>query len=151
VRQLSELGAVLIHRHGPMFQILKHLLQLDNSLGNMMCMESRPEFPPVDALGFLMGFHISIPLVGCRTRKLVRGLHKNTEALKRKILNGQGSFSYARPAANRGKRNLHGQQPEHLKLMLGWMKLNEISSYRIVKRWGTNLRQFWNTGGGDLH
>jgi hypothetical protein len=38
-----------------------------------MCMESSSEFRPVDALGFLMGFHISITPVGCRTRKLVRG------------------------------------------------------------------------------
>jgi hypothetical protein len=39
-RQLSELGDELIHRHGPLFQILKLLLELDNSLGNMMCTES---------------------------------------------------------------------------------------------------------------
>jgi hypothetical protein len=57
-----------------MFQILKFLLlQLDNSLGNMMCTESSSELQPVDALGLLMGFHVSIPLVGCRTGKLVRG------------------------------------------------------------------------------
>jgi hypothetical protein len=73
-RQLSELGDVLIHRHRPLFQILKLLLlQLDNSLGNMMCTESSSEFRPVDALRFLMGFHVSIPPVGCRIRKLVRG------------------------------------------------------------------------------
>jgi hypothetical protein len=73
-RQLSELGDILIHRHGPLFQILKlFLLQLDNTLGNMMCMKSSSEFRPVDTLGFLMGFHISIPLVVCRTKKLVRG------------------------------------------------------------------------------
>jgi hypothetical protein len=73
-RQLSELGEILIHRHGPLFQILKLLLlQLDNYFGNMMCMESSSEFRPVDAFGFLMGFHVSIPPVGCRTRKLVRG------------------------------------------------------------------------------
>jgi hypothetical protein len=71
-RQLSELGDVLVHRHGPLFQILK-LLQLDNSFGNMMFTESSSELRPVDALGFLMGFHVSIPLVSCRTRKLVRG------------------------------------------------------------------------------
>jgi hypothetical protein len=69
-RQLSELGDVLVHSHGPMFQILK-LLQLDNSLGNMMCMESSSKFWPADDIGFLMGFHISIPPVDCRTRKLV--------------------------------------------------------------------------------
>jgi hypothetical protein len=57
----------------PLFQILKLLLQLDNSLGNMMCMESSSELRLVDALGFLMAFHVSIPPVGCRTRKLVRG------------------------------------------------------------------------------
>jgi hypothetical protein len=73
-RQLSELGEILIHRHGPLFQILKLLLlQLDNYFGNMMCMESSSEFRPVDAFRFLMGFHVSIPPVGCRTRKLVRG------------------------------------------------------------------------------
>jgi hypothetical protein len=73
-RQLSELGEILIHRHGPLFQILKLLLlQLDNYFKNMMCMESSSEFRPVDAFGFVMGFHVSIPLVGCRTRKLVRG------------------------------------------------------------------------------
>jgi hypothetical protein len=72
-RQLSELSDVLVHRHGPLFQILKLLLQLDNSLGNMRCMESSSELQPVDALRFLMGFHVSIPLVRCRTRKLVRG------------------------------------------------------------------------------
>jgi hypothetical protein len=69
VRQLSELGDVLIHRHGPLFKILKLLIQLDNSLGNMMCMESNSKFHPVVDLGFLMGFYISIPLVSCRTRK----------------------------------------------------------------------------------
>jgi hypothetical protein len=37
-----------------------------------MCTESSSEFRPVDALRFLMSFHVSIPLVGCRTRKLVR-------------------------------------------------------------------------------
>jgi hypothetical protein len=72
-RQLSELGDVLVHSHGPLFQILNLLLQLDNSLGKMMCMESSSELWPVDALKFLMGFHISIPPVGYRTRKLVRG------------------------------------------------------------------------------
>jgi hypothetical protein len=58
---LSELGDVLIHKHGPLFQILKLLLQLDNSLGNMMCAESSSELQPVDALGFLMGFQVCIP------------------------------------------------------------------------------------------
>jgi hypothetical protein len=66
-RQLSELGDILIHRQGPLFQILKLLLQLDNSLGNMLCMESSFEFWLVDT------FHISIPPIICRTRKLVRG------------------------------------------------------------------------------
>jgi hypothetical protein len=74
VGQLSELSGVLVRRHGPLFQILKlFLLQLDHSLGNMMCTESRSEFRLVDALGFLMGFHISIPPVSCRIRELVRG------------------------------------------------------------------------------
>jgi hypothetical protein len=72
-RQLSELGDVLVQKYGPLFQILKLLLQLDNSLGNIMYMKSSSELWSVDALGFLMGFHISIPPVGCRTRKLVRG------------------------------------------------------------------------------
>jgi hypothetical protein len=49
-RQLSELGDILVHSHGPLFQILKlFLLQLDNSLGNMMCTESSSEFRLVDA------------------------------------------------------------------------------------------------------
>jgi hypothetical protein len=72
-RQLSELGYVLIHRHRPLFQILKFLLYHDNSLGSMMCTENNSELQSVDAPRFLMGFHISIPPVGCRTRKLVRG------------------------------------------------------------------------------
>jgi hypothetical protein len=38
-----------------------------------MCTESNSKFKLVDALGFLMGFHIRIPPIGCRTRKLVRG------------------------------------------------------------------------------
>jgi hypothetical protein len=42
-------------------------------LGNMMRMESGSEVQPVDAPGFLKGFHVSIPPVGSRTRKLVRG------------------------------------------------------------------------------
>jgi hypothetical protein len=72
--QLGELSDVLIHRHGPLFQILKlFLLQLNHSLGNMMCTESSPEFWPVDGLGLIMGFHISIPPLDCRTRELVRG------------------------------------------------------------------------------
>jgi hypothetical protein len=70
-RQLGELIDVLVHRHGLLFQILKFLLlQLDNSLGNMMCTESSSEFRLVDALGFLMGFHVSIPPVGYRIKKL---------------------------------------------------------------------------------
>jgi hypothetical protein len=74
MRQLGELGDLLVHRHGPLFQILKLLLlQLDDSLGNMMFTDSSSEFCPVDALGFLMGFHVSISPVGCRTRKLVKG------------------------------------------------------------------------------
>jgi hypothetical protein len=36
-------------------------------------MESSPKFRPVDAFRLLVGFHISIPLVSCRTRELVRG------------------------------------------------------------------------------
>jgi hypothetical protein len=51
---LSELGDILIHRHGPLLQILKLLLQLDHSLGDMVCMESRSKFWLVDTLGFLM-------------------------------------------------------------------------------------------------
>jgi hypothetical protein len=70
---LSELGDIPVHKHGPLFQILKLLLQLDDSLGNIMCTKSNSEFPLVDALESLMGFHISIPPVGCRTRELVRG------------------------------------------------------------------------------
>jgi hypothetical protein len=38
-----------------------------------MCMESSPKFWLVDALGFLVGFHLSIPSLGCRIRELVRG------------------------------------------------------------------------------
>jgi hypothetical protein len=71
--QLSELSDIFIHRHGPLFQILKlFLLQLDQSLGNMMYTERSSEFRLVDALMLLMDFHISIPPVGCRTRELVR-------------------------------------------------------------------------------
>jgi hypothetical protein len=40
VRQLCELGNVLVHRHGPLFQILELLLKLDHSLGNMVCTKS---------------------------------------------------------------------------------------------------------------
>jgi hypothetical protein len=37
-RQLSEVGDILVHRHGPLFKILDlFLLRLDHSLGNMMC------------------------------------------------------------------------------------------------------------------
>jgi hypothetical protein len=72
--QLSELSDVLVHRHGPLFQIIKlFLLQLDHSLGNMMCIKSSSEFQHVDALRLLIGFHVSIPPVGYRTRELVRG------------------------------------------------------------------------------
>jgi hypothetical protein len=39
----------------------------------MMCMKSISELKSVDALRFHMGFHVSIPSVGCMTRKLVRG------------------------------------------------------------------------------
>jgi hypothetical protein len=38
-----------------------------------MCMESGSELWPVDALRFIMGFHVSISLIDCMTRKLVRG------------------------------------------------------------------------------
>jgi hypothetical protein len=39
----------------------------------MMYTESSSELRPVDALGILMGFYVSIPPIGYRTRKLVRG------------------------------------------------------------------------------
>jgi hypothetical protein len=42
-------------------------------MGNMMFTESSSELRPVDALKFHMGFYVSILLVHCRTRKLVRG------------------------------------------------------------------------------
>jgi hypothetical protein len=72
MRQLSELGDILVYKHGPLFQMLELLLlQLHDSLGNTMCTESSPKFWPVDALGFLMGFHVSIPSVNYRSRKLV--------------------------------------------------------------------------------
>jgi hypothetical protein len=71
MRQLSELGGILVHRQRPLFQMLK-LLQLDNSLGNTMCTKSSSEFWLVDALGLLMGFHINIPPIDCRTRELMR-------------------------------------------------------------------------------
>jgi hypothetical protein len=38
-----------------------------------MCTESGSELQLVDALRFLMGFHVSISPVSCSTRKLVRG------------------------------------------------------------------------------
>jgi hypothetical protein len=38
-----------------------------------MYTESSSELQPVDAIVFLMGFDVRIPLVGCRARKLVRG------------------------------------------------------------------------------
>jgi hypothetical protein len=72
-RQLSKLGDVLVHSHGPLFQILDLiLLLLDNPLGNMMCMESSSKLWPVDALGLLVVFHIGIRPIGYRTIKLVR-------------------------------------------------------------------------------
>jgi hypothetical protein len=57
----------------PYFRLKLFLLHLDHSLGNMMCIENTSKFLPVDALGLLVVFHISIPSVGCRTRELVRG------------------------------------------------------------------------------
>jgi hypothetical protein len=70
--QVSELGDILVHRHGPLLQILKLLLlQLHDSLGYMVWKESSSKLQPVDALRFLMGFHISFQPVGCRTKKLV--------------------------------------------------------------------------------
>jgi hypothetical protein len=71
---LGELGDVLIHRHGPLCQILKPLLlPLDNSLGYLMCTKSSSDLRQVDAFRILMDFHVSIPAVGGMTRKLVRG------------------------------------------------------------------------------
>jgi hypothetical protein len=71
MRQLSELGDILVHRYRPLFQILKLLLPLDNSLGNMMFTKNSFEFWPVHALRLLMGFNVSIPPVSCGTRELV--------------------------------------------------------------------------------
>jgi hypothetical protein len=72
--QLIELSDVLINRHGLLFQIMElFLLQLDHPLGNIMCTESNSEFRPVDALGLLIGFHVSIPPIGCRAKELLRG------------------------------------------------------------------------------
>jgi hypothetical protein len=76
-RQLSEFGDILVHGHGPLFQILELLLlQLDNASGDMMCMESSSKFCPVDALGFLMGFHVHIPHVSCRTKNSAQWMRR---------------------------------------------------------------------------
>jgi hypothetical protein len=31
-----------------------------------------------------------------------------------------------------------------------WMKFDEVSSYRIVEKWGALLRKFWSVGGDGL-
>jgi hypothetical protein len=41
-------------------------------------------------------------------------------------------------AADRGK----------LELALRWMNFDDVSSYRIVERWGSHLRWFYGAGGG---
>jgi hypothetical protein len=73
-RPLSELGDILVHRHGPLFQIFELLLlHIHHSLGYMVCTKSISKLWPVDTLEFLMGFHVSIPPVDCWSRELVRG------------------------------------------------------------------------------
>jgi hypothetical protein len=66
-RQLSKPGDVLIHKHQSLLHILEFLLQLDHAMGNMVSTESNSKLRPVDALRFLMSFHISIPPVGYRS------------------------------------------------------------------------------------
>jgi hypothetical protein len=73
MRQVGELGDILIHRHGSLVQILELLLQLDHSLGNMVRTETSFKLGPVDALRLLMGFHISITPISYRSWQLVRG------------------------------------------------------------------------------
>jgi hypothetical protein len=67
VRQLSKPGDVLIHKHQSLLHILEFLLQLDHAMGNMVSTESNSKLRPVDALRFLMSFHISIPPLGYRS------------------------------------------------------------------------------------
>jgi hypothetical protein len=63
---------ILAHRHGSLLQILELLiLELDNALRYMMRAESHLELISVDGVGFFMNLYICIPLISCRSYKLV--------------------------------------------------------------------------------
>jgi hypothetical protein len=51
-----------------------------------------------------------------------------------------------RPTCSRRGGTIATDQ-EELKLGPRWMKFDEVSSYRIVKRWRDHLRKFWSVGG----
>jgi hypothetical protein len=71
--KLREMSDILAHCHGSLLQILELLLlELDNTLRNMMRAESHLELIPIDGVGFFMSFYIRIPPIGCRSCQLVR-------------------------------------------------------------------------------
>jgi hypothetical protein len=47
-----------------------------------MCTKSGSELQPVDTLRFLMGFNISIPLVGYRNKMIMQGNNMDKTVIK---------------------------------------------------------------------
>jgi hypothetical protein len=69
--KLRQMSDILSHYYGSLLQILKLLLELDNTLGFVMRSESHLELIPVDAFRFFLSFYICIPPIRCRAYKLV--------------------------------------------------------------------------------
>jgi hypothetical protein len=70
--KLCEMSHILTHHHGSLLQILELLLlELDNTLRNMMRTENHLELIPVDGVRFFLSFYICIPPISCRSCQLV--------------------------------------------------------------------------------
>jgi hypothetical protein len=70
--KLCETSDILAHHHGSLLQILKLLLELDNTLRYMMRSENHLELIPVDGVGFFISFYICIPPISYGAYQLVR-------------------------------------------------------------------------------
>jgi hypothetical protein len=70
--KLCEMGGVLTHQYGSVFQIRELLLELDNTLRYVMRSESHLELILVDGVRFFMSFYIYIPPIRYRSYQLMR-------------------------------------------------------------------------------
>jgi hypothetical protein len=70
---LNEWVEVLIHCHAALFQVSKLLLQFYSATGHIVGMETSLELVPRARVDVCVGVAVRFPLVGYRSKELVRG------------------------------------------------------------------------------